>query len=535
MTVVPGDLLLRNGRIWTGDPSKPWAAALAVRSGRVRAVGSDAEVSSAAAGSERVVDLQGRLALPGFIDDHTHFVHGGEHLRSVDLRDAATPVEFGRRVAAHAGGLASGRWVTGGDWDHELWPGARLPTRELVDAATADTPVWVTRLDGHMGLANSAALALAGVTRDTPDPAGGTIVRDGTGQPTGVLKDAAMGLVHRVLPPASPADLDAALEAAMAEAARVGVTSIQDITPWSHFELYRRFRTDRRLSLRIAARTPMDTWERQADLVDEHGAGDSWLKLSGLKAFMDGSLGSTTALFFEPYADEPSTSGLMAADNQPEGSLLERIAAADERGLQCSIHAIGDRANSLLLDYYEEVIATNGPRDRRFRIEHAQHVRPQEVGRFAALDIIVSAQPYHLVDDGRWAERRIGRTRLSTAFPFRSLLDSGARVAFGSDWTVAPLSPLLGVHAAVTRATTDGRHPGGWGPDQKVTVAEALRGYTSTGAYAEFSEREKGSLAPGMLADVVVLSEDVFAIPANDIKDVAVTMTIVDGHVVHES
>jgi hypothetical protein len=347
-----------------------------------------------------------------------------------------------------------------------------------------------------------------------------------------VLKDAAMGLVWGLVPEPSAAEYDEALAAAMKEAARLGVTSIQDITAWPHYEVYKRFRERNRLTLRIYARTPMSSWRRQADLVKSQGAGDEWLKLGGLKAFMDGSLGSTTALFFEPYTDAPATAGLMADDNIPEGALKKNIKEADRAGLQCSIHAIGDKANSLLLDYFEEAARENGERDRRFRIEHAQHLREQDISRFGRLKVIASVQPYHAVDDGRWAEKRIGPARIKTTYPFRSFLDRGAVLVFGSDWTVAPLSPLLGIHAAVTRATIDGKNPRGWVAEQKISVEEALRAYTSSCAYAEFSERDKGRLETGKLADVVVLSQDIFKIAPDDIKNAEVVYTITGGRLV---
>ncbi|HWC78067.1 MAG TPA: amidohydrolase family protein [Blastocatellia bacterium] len=527
------DLILVNGRIWTGVASKPWAEAVASRGERLIAVGSNDEIRKLASGNTRVIDLAGKLALPGFIDDHTHFIDGGFHLLSVQLRDASTPQEFARRIREHAAKLPRGRWIGGGDWDHESWPGAPLPTKELIDRDTADNPVFVTRLDGHMGLANSAALRLAGITKETKDPAGGTIVRDPvTGEPTGVLKDDAMGIVNALIPNPSPAEYQEALAASLKEAARVGVTSVQDITPWNHYEAYKSAHDSGRLTVRVYARTPMSQWKRQAELVSRQGPGDQWLRLGGLKAFMDGSLGSTTAFFFEPFADAPNTSGLMVEDNIPEGKLKQQIKDADKAGLQCSIHAIGDKANDLLLDYFEEAAKDNGPRDRRFRIEHAQHLTPSDITRFSKLGVIASMQPYHAVDDGRWAEKRIGPVRIKSTYAFRSLLDSGATLVFGSDWYVAPLSPLLGIHAAVTRATIDGKNPRGWVPEQKITVEEAVKAYTSSAAYAEFAEREKGSLEQGKLADIVVLSQDIFRINPDDIKKVEVVYTIVGGRVV---
>jgi len=532
-TPVQADLVLTNGRIWTGDTLHPWAAALAARGERLISVGSNDDIKRLTGAQTRVIDLQGKLALPGFIDDHTHFISGGFQLLSVDLRDARTPAEFAQRIKAQTAKVGPQGWITGGDWDHELWPGGRLPTRELIDQFTPDNPVFVSRLDGHMALANSVVLRLAKITRDTHDPPGGTIVRDPqTGEPTGVLKDAAMNLVWPLVPEPSEKDYNQAIEAAMREAARVGVTSIQDITLWPHYEVYKRYRETHKLTVRVYARTPLSSWKQQAELIERQGRGDEWLRLGGLKAFMDGSLGSTTALFFEPFSDAPQTAGLMADDNLPEGVMQKNIKDADKAGLQCSVHAIGDKANHIALNYFEAVARENGPRDRRFRIEHAQHLLANDIARFAELGVIPSVQPFHAIDDGRWAEKRIGPARIKTTYPFRSLLDAKATLVFGSDWTVAPLSPILGIHAAVTRATIDGRNPQGWVPEQKIMVEEAVRAYTSACAYAEFAERDKGTLAAGKLADITVLSQDIFHIPADDIQKTNVVYTIVGGRIV---
>jgi predicted amidohydrolase YtcJ len=526
------DLILFNGRIWTGNQKQPWAEAVAAKGERIILVGSNREAKKLADAKTRVLDLQGKLALPGFIDDHTHFIEGGFHLLSVDLRDAATPQEFSERIKNQAAKLPKGRWIRGGDWDHERW-GGELPTKEWIDQFTADNPVFVTRLDGHMGLANSAALKLAGLTKETIAPTGGTIVKDPrSGEPTGVLKDDAMALVYRILPDESDAEVEEALKAALDYAANVGVTSVQDITPWRDYEVYKKFKEANRLTVRVYARTPMSQWKRQAEIVRQQGAGDNWLRLGGLKAFMDGSLGSTTALFFEPFTDAPNTRGLMLEANTPEGKLKETMKEADKAGLQCSIHAIGDRANNLLLNYFEAIEKENGKRDRRFRIEHAQHLLPTDIARFAKLGVIASMQPYHAADDGRWAEKRIGKERIKTTYAFRSLLDAGAVLTFGSDWFVAPLSPIKGIHAAVTRQTIDGKNPDGWVPEQKISVEEAIRAYTASCAYAEFAEKEKGTLETGKLADIVVLSQDLFKINPNDIEKTRVVTTIVGGKIV---
>ncbi|HEU0006534.1 MAG TPA: amidohydrolase [Terriglobia bacterium] len=528
------DLILTKAKFWTAAASLPSVEALAIKGNRIAAVGSEADVLKWRGAQTILLELPGRLVVPGFIDNHTHFLDGGFQLRGVDLRPARNEKDFAERLRQWAETLTAGQWITGGRWDHEAWPVAKLPTKELIDAVTPNTPVYVRRLDGHMGLANSLALRLAGITRSTPNPDGGVIVRDSeTGEPTGILKDAAQALVSRLIPSATRKEEDEALRAAMKEAARFGVTSVQDITSWSAFETFRRAQTQNQLTVRITARTPLSAWEKQVESIRKHGAGDDWLRLGGFKAFMDGSLGSTTAYFFEPYRDDPKTAGLLASDAIPESKMLERMLAADKAGLQLSIHAIGDRANHLLLNLFHSVAKTNGPRDRRFRIEHAQHLRREDIPRFAQLGVIPSMQPYHCIDDGRWAEKRIGPDRIKTTYAFRSLLDHGARLTFGSDWTVAPINPLLGVYAAVTRRTLDDRNPHGWVPEEKITVEEAMKSYTIANAYASFDELKKGSLDTGKLADIVVLDRDIFTIPPVQIPQAVVLYTIVGGKIVY--
>ena len=528
------DLILTKARFWTASAS-PSVEAIAIKGDRIAAAGSEAEVLKWRGEKTILLELPGRLVVPGFIDNHTHFLDGGFQLRSVNLRPARNERDFAERLRQRAETLAAGQWITGGDWDHEAWPGAKLPAKELIDPVTLKTPVFVSRLNGHMSLANSLALRLAGITKSTPNPDGGLIVRDPTGEPTGILKDSAQGLVSRLIPSATPQEEDEALRAAMKEAARFGVTSVQDITSWSAFEAFRRAQAQGRLTVRITARTPLSAWEKQADWIRKHGSGDDWLRLGGFKAFMDGSLGSTTAYFFEPYRDDPKTSGLLSSEAIPEGKMLERMLAADKAGLQLSIHAIGDRANHMLLNLFESVAKTNGPRDRRFRIEHAQHLRREDIPRFAKLGVIPSMQPYHCIDDGRWAEKRIGPEQIKTTYAFRSLLDQGARLTFGSDWTVAPINPLLGVYAAVTRRTLDDRNPHGWVPEEKITVEEAMKSYTIANAYASFDELKKGSLETGKLADVVVLDRDIFTIPPVQVPQAVVLYTIVGGKIVYRA
>lgn len=523
------DVMYTNARIWTGHLDQPWAEALAVAGEEILAVGSAEEVKAVRGDATRVVDLEGRFVVPGFIDAHTHFLTGGFQLASVDLRDADSPEEFARRMGAFAETVPTGRWITGGDWDHERW-GGDLPRRAWIDSLTTEHPVFVNRLDGHMALANTKTLTLAGITRETPDPEGGTIVRDSaTGEPTGVLKDEAMNLVYAVMPPPTEEALDEALERAIQHALSLGVTQIHDVGSfggWTDLATFQRAKEAETLGLRVYSIVPLATWKRLDNYVAENGLGDDWLRWGGLKAFVDGSLGSTTAWFYDPYDDEPETAGLVVTDTTV---LRDQILQADARGLHLVIHAIGDRANDWLLDRYAEATATNGSRDRRFRIEHAQHLSPEAIARFAQLGVVPSMQPYHVIDDGRWAEKRIGPVRVQTTYAFRSLLDAGANVAFGSDWTVAPLNPLEGLYAAVTRRTLDGATPDGWVPAQKITIEEALRAYTTANAYAGFQDERLGTLEAGKYADFVVLSENLFEIDPVAIPNVQVLRTVIGG------
>lgn len=529
------DLVIVNANVRTMDSKQPTAEAVAVYGGRVMAVGSSNEIRKLVGKGTRVIDARGALLLPGFNDSHVHFLSGGFQLSSVDLRDAPTPQEFAERIRRFASKLPEGRWVVGGDWDHERWPGSPLPTKELIDGFTQNRAVFVNRLDGHMALANSYALKLAGVTRETPDPPGGLIVRDPkTGEPTGVLKDAAQSFVWKVFPEPSFVEKLEAARAATAHAAAHGVTSVQDMSAGNDVGVYQTLLERGELKTRIYAVSPLPDWERLGRVGVRRAFGDDMLRIGGLKGFADGSLGSTTALFFEPYLDAPETSGLPGDEMFPEGAMLGRVKSADAAGLQVMIHAIGDKANDSILDIYERVSKENGERDRRFRVEHAQHLRAQDIPRFGRDHVVASMQPYHCIDDGRWAEKRIGPARAKGTYAFRTLLDTGAVLAFGSDWSVAPLDPVSGIYAAATRRTLDGKNPGGWVPEQKITVEEAVRAYTFGSAYAEFAENVKGSITPGKLADLVMLSQDIFKIDPAEIEKVRVTMTITGGRVVYE-
>jgi len=516
-----------NGIVHTVNPLLPRAEAVVTRGTRIVFVGTSSAARRFAGEGAEVIDLQGRLLLPGFIDDHVHFVLGGTQVDGLNLRGCTSTAAFIAGVGAYVRSRR-GMWVTGGDWDQEAWETKTLPRKEWIDPVSADTPVFLPRFDWHMALANTAALERAGITRDTPDPPGGKIERDATtGEPTGIVKDAAMDLVLGVVPKPAFHDLEHAVLKALGEARRAGVTSVHDIAEEAHIPVYKKLEGEGKLTCRIYARLPLAGYQKLMRERARHAHGDELVKVGSMKAFADGSLGSNTAWFFEPYLNEPVTG--LAMEVLTSGQLRTWAMDADRHGLQLSIHAIGDRANDAVLGIFEEIVRTNPPWDRRFRIEHAQHVRRSDVARFAALGVIVSAQPYHCIDDGVWAETRIGPERAATTYAFKTFLDAGVRVCFGSDWTVAPLNPLLGIHAAVTRATLDGKRPEGWTPAERLTVEEAVRCYTINNAYASFEEQLKGSIEAGKLADMVVLSEDIFALPPEAIKDVRVEMTVVGG------
>jgi hypothetical protein len=533
------DLVLVNGKIWTGNPKQPEADALAIAGDRIVAIGRSADLKAFSTPTARVIDLKGQRVTPGFYDSHVHLLGSGLRLSQVALKDAKDEEEFGRRLREFDRKLPRDRWLQGGDWDHDRTFAGKLPDAALLDKYVPDRPALLRRYDGHMALANSAALKLAGITAATRDPAGGVIYRQaGSQEPTGLLRDNAMGLVSRLIPAPSEAEIAEAIRAVLAEARRLGVTSVVDMdgsdaaTRRRLLRMVQQLARSGDLTLRIDLRWPLAEWRSLADLGVEANFGGPWVTVGGLKGFVDGSLGSSTAKMFEPYLNEPGSTGVFVT---PLATLRESILAADRAGLSVAIHAIGDRANAELLDIFADVSKQNGPRDRRFRIEHAQHLRPQDYRRFAELGVIASLQPYHIIDDGRWAEGRIGAKRCASSYANRSLLDAGAKVAFGSDWSVAPLNPLLGIDAAVNRRTLDGKHPEGWFAAQKITVAEALACYTLNSSYAAFQEKDRGSLEVGKRADLVVLSRDILDTAERDqIARTEVVRTVVGGKVVYE-
>ncbi len=529
------DVVIVNGKVWTVDAAQPRAQAAAIVGERIVAVGTNAEIGAWVGTKTKRIDAGGKAVLPGLIDAHVHFHDGSAELSGVQLRDAATPEEFTRRIGEFAKKLPKGEWILGGSWDHELWAGAPLPQRGWIDKVTPDNPVFVSRYDGHMALANSVTLRLAGITRESKDPRGGTIVRDAKGEPTGVLKDAAMEPVFAVIPTPTVEQRMRTIRAGLAEAQRLGVTGFHDMSPPLDLRAFQKLAAQGEMTARVYFATPLEQWEAPARAGILAGFGNEWVRTGALKGYADGSLGSTTAWFFEPYDDAPETSGLPASMMFPEGNMQKMALGADRAGLQLVVHAIGDKTIRYMLDVFAEVEKEDGPADRRLRIEHAQHIHPDDIARFGKQKVIASMQPYHAIDDGRWAEKRIGAKRCETTYAFRSLLDAGATLAFGSDWPVAPLSPWWGIYAAVTRRTLDGKNPGGWVPAQKITLEEAIHAYTMGAAYAEFNEKEKGSLTAGKLADVIVLDSDLFAMAPERIKDVKVVTTMVGGRVVYRA
>jgi predicted amidohydrolase YtcJ len=539
---LAADLVLTHGRIWTEDPARPEAEAVAALNGRIVRVGTSAEVAALVGPGTRVVDLHGRRVVPGFNDAHVHLISAGIGLAQVQLRDCKSRAELRERVAAYTKTLAPGEWLLGGNWDHENWTPAALPSHALIDEATAGHPALLRRFDGHTALANAAALKLAGIDRTTPDPVGGVIGRDAKGEPTGILKDAAMSLVARLVPPPTDRQMDAGLATAMQYARENGVTSVQDMAgPAAPSDAPERLRTFERaatrgtLTLRVTTAARLVDWKQHTAVGLQAGFGGDLLHIGLMKAFADGAIGPNTAWLFAPYADAPGTSGIPSDELADPAQMLADLRGADAAGLRIATHAIGDRAVHTMLDLYRQVEASNPGWDRRLRLEHATMISAADIAECAKLHVVVSTQPMYVGDLGRFVEKRLGAARTTEVLPFRSLLDAGVVLAFGSDWGVEPMKPLFGIYAAVTRRTEDGAHPGGLRPEQKITVAEAVHAYTVGAAYAEGLENEKGSITAGKLADMAVLSDDIFHLDPVEIEETQVEMTIFDGKVVYET
>ena len=525
------DIVVKNAKIWTGNPNQPEAEALAIKGDRLVFVGNTEGVQNFIGDKTQVIDAKGQMLTPGFIDCHVHINEGGTGLVSVQLRDANTKQIFIQRIADFAKTVPKGTWITGGSWDHTLW-GGELPQASWIDSVTPYNPVAIRRLDGHMSLGNSLALKAANITAQTKNIEGGVIERDAKGNPSGVCKDNAQDVLLAAVTPLSDELMDKAFIMAMDLFVSKGVTSAHNMGTWDDLATFRRLQKTDKLKVRIYANVPLSTWAKLAEEVAKNGKGDSKLRIGGLKGFADGALGSHTAAMLEPFTDNPSDKGFFIT---PPDSLYYYVSNADKKGLNIMVHAIGDNAIRQQLNIFERVEKENGNRDRRFRIEHAQHISPQDISRFAQLKVIPSMQPYHAIDDGRWAEKSIGHERCKTTYAFKSLFDSGATVAFGSDWFVAPPTPLEGIYAATTRRTLDDKNPNGWFPEQKISVEQALKAYTVNAAYASFEEKDKGSLEVGKLGDFVLLGEDLRTIAPEKIKDIKIVMTVVGGKVVFQN
>ena len=522
------DILYVNGNIWTGVEGAEPIDRLAVKDGNILYAGASKLIEA-----HKVIDLGGQFVMPGFIDNHVHFMEGGAALSSVDLRDAKTPAEFSKRIIDYAKTRPEGTWVLNGNWDHELW-GGELPHKSWIDAQTEDIPVYVIRLDGHMALANSAALRLAGIDKSTQAPEGGEILRGPDGEPTGLLKDNALNMVLSIIPPPSDDELMEQFENAQTHALSLGLTKVHAVTGYptetTMRDIFEMARARDIMKIRAFVSTPIEDWENGLKAMQARGRGDDILGLGGIKGLVDGSLGSGTAWFYEPYSDEPDNSGFPIVEPK---TFADWMRAVDDAAMPLTIHAIGDKAIDIAISAMRD-IAGDDIAARRYRIEHFQHPGADAIKAIAESGIIASMQPYHAIDDGRWAQGRIGAERAKTTYAFRSILDSGAILTFGSDWPVAPLSPIKGVYAAVTRRTTDDANPGGWIPEQKITAQEAMTAYTVSNAFAMREEDVAGTLEAGKRADFVVLSNDPRAVSPVDIQNISVLRTVINGETVFE-
>jgi predicted amidohydrolase YtcJ len=528
------DLVLINGVIYTGDAAKPRVQALAVLGEAILDTGNTKDIRKLVGPNTKVIDLNGGFAMPGFNDAHLHLGSAAQGKLTVDLEGANSLAEFQHRIRERVGQTKAGDWIVGRGWDHTLWNPAKFPTRQDLDAVSKDHPMLFTHISGHVAVANTKALELAGITATTPNPAGGEIEHGADGQPDGMLKEGpAYGLVSRIIPQISASERRKGIILALDEAASRGVTSMQDNSSWDDFLAYRALRDEGKLSARITEWLPFDApLERLEQMRKDGGTTDPWLKTGALKGFMDGALGTGTAALLAPYSDDPKTSGIL--DSHPQ-DLNQMAIDRDKARFQIAFHAIGDRGNRVALDAFAAVVAANGARDRRDRIEHAQVVAPEDFARFGSLNVIASMQPSHETTDMRWAERRLGPERIKGAYAWRSMLNHGVRLAFGTDWPVEIIDPMRGLHACVTRQLPNGTPTDGWQPQEKITMDECIAAYTTGSAYAEFEEGKKGQLVPGQYADIILLTGDVTKVPANELTRISVKQTIVGGRMVWES
>jgi len=530
------DLILLNGVIYTGDAARPRAEAVAIKGERIIAVGKTRDLRALAAPATKVIDLNGGFAMPGFNDAHTHLANGGQAKLAVELTGARSLEEFQQRIRARLGDYPRGEWITGRGWDHTFWPVKKFPTRQDLDAVSKDHPMIFTRVDGHVAVANSLALQMAGITRATPSPAGGEIEKTADGEPTGMLKELAQGLVRQKIPAISAAQRRRGLEMALQEAVSHGLTSAQDNSGWEDFQIYQQLKKEGKLPLRITEWLPFNASVAQLDeMRSSGGTTDPWLKTGALKGVLDGSLGSRTAALLAPYSDDPSTSGIPII---PPDRVKQMVLERDKAGFQITLHAIGDLSNRSALDAYAAARAANGKRDSRHKIEHAQVVAASDVLKFRENEVIASFQPCHETSDMRWAGQRLGPERSLGAYAWNTMLKNKVHMAFGSDYPVESLDPMISLYACVTRKMHPDAPPGGpteaWIPGERISMDDCLRTFTQGSAYAEFSEKLKGQIVPGQLADIVVLSSDVTQIAPTQVLKTHVLMTFAGGRLVYE-
>lgn len=526
-----------HGRIYTGDPANQRAEAMAVTDGQITCIGKLDHVLLDCGGSQQgaeTVRLNGLFVMPGFNDAHVHLGSAGADALAVELRGVSSVPEMQKRVAEAVAHHKEGEWITGSGWDHTLWPDKRFPNRQELDAVAPNNPVILTHISGHVAVANSLALKKAEIDKSTPNPPGGEIEHDGLGEPTGMLKEsAAMSLVRVRIPDPSMEERRRGIEIVLANVARNGVTSAQDNSAWEDFQVYQQLKEEGKLTARITEWLPFNaSLNELQDRRAQGGTTDPWLKTGALKAVTDGALGSHTAAMLEPYSDDSSTKGISTYD--PD-KLRDMAIARDKAGFQLNFHAIGDRANRVALDVFQAVLKANGPRDRRDRIEHAQVVAPTDFQRFKELKVIASMQPSHQTTDMRWAEDRIGPERIKGAYAWNTMLQDGVRLAFGTDYPVEPVSPFRGLYACVTRERPEGGPRNGWEPQEKISLEDCIRAYTSGSAYAQFEEGKKGELKVGEFGDFIVLSDDLTKIPASQYTKVRVLRTVVGGLTVYQA
>jgi predicted amidohydrolase YtcJ len=557
-TPAPADLVIENAIIATFDENHPRASMIAIRGDKIVAVAyniSDAiksdqtaEVEALIGANTRVIDLHKQFVMPGFNDAHIHLFSAAYAKLQSDFTGVKSIAEFQDRIRARLKDYKRGEWILGRGWDHTLWPEKKFPTRQDLDAVSTEHPMVFGRLDGHVAIANSRALKIAGVTRDTADPPGGHIERDARSEPTGLLEESAMSLVYTRIPRYSMEQRRRAFQLVMDEAVQYGVTSVQDNSVmdandaanygWQNFVVLDQLKREGKLKFHVTEWLPflapvwrLEEMRRLGGSSTPENPGDPWLKTGQVKLIMDGSLGSRTAALLAPYSDDPSTSGIL--EIEPD-RLKQMAIERDRAGFQLGFHAIGDRANRVALDTFAAVFEANGPRDRRDRIEHAQVVEASDFERFGKLNIIASMQPAHLLDDARWAADRLGPDRSHGAYAWRTMEKNGVRLAFGTDYPVIPINPLRGIYACVSRRMTDGTPKRGWQPQEHLHAKECFSAYTVGSAYAEFEEQRKGIIAPGMLADIVVYPKDLNETQLEDMLKIPVVMTIAGGEIVYQ-